>query len=342
MRVLVIGGTRYMGRVVVRRCLARGDEVVLYTRGNTRPDYWDDVGHILGDRTDRDSFKRNLAGERFDAVIDMQAYRREDIDSVLEALAGRVGRYVMTSTGSVYADGYVEFANTCPFPESALDHSRVTWDYPPGEHEYGVGKRHCEKRLLEQDALPWTVVRVPAVMGWDDPTHRMWFFAQRALDGGPLLWPAEERAPWRTLYVEDAAGALLGVLETEQTRNQIYHVSMHEVLTPERWADRVWLAAGADADLVYVPRAVIERELDDSVPYFPRSTPYLQDLGKSETDFGFTTTPLDDWLATTIAWYRDEYAGPASRGYARRTDELRLAQHWRAASERLAASFALG
>jgi len=70
MDVLVVGGTRYMGRILVQALLERGDGVTVFSRGNTRPDWWDDVAHVTGDRHDADGFIEKLRGRRFDAVID--------------------------------------------------------------------------------------------------------------------------------------------------------------------------------------------------------------------------------------------------------------------------------
>lgn len=340
MRVLIIGGTLYFGRSLARRVLERGDQITLYTRGNTRPEFWDEVDHILGDRTDREAFRANLARREFDVVFDQQAYHREDVEAAVEALDGRVGRYVVTSTGSTYHEGYVDFLNTCPFPESALDHSRVSWERLPGESDYASGKRQGEKYLVEHPEFPWTVVRVPAVMGPDDPTGRIWFFVQRALDGGPLLWPVEEQAPWRTLYREDAASSLLGVAGTDRTRGQIYHVAMEEILTPERWIGEVWRAAGKEPRVVFVPRALLDRLLPKSRPYFARSTPYIQDLRKSREHWGYRSTPFSEWVGETVRWYRDEYRGPDSAGYEARASEIELADRFPHAYENLAASFA--
>jgi nucleoside-diphosphate-sugar epimerase len=328
--VLVIGGTRYFGRILVRRLLARGDRVTLYTRGNTRPEFWDEVDHILGDRKDVDALRAHLAGRAFDAVIDQQAYRREDVEAVTKALGDRVGRYVFTSTGSVYQEGYVDFLNQCPLRESDLDLARVSWEFLPGETEYAAGKRHCERYLVEHPEFLWTVVRMPAVMGWDDPSGRMWFYVQRALDRGPLLWPLEAQMPWCTLYCDDAAEALLDALATERTRNQIYHVVGDEILTPERWAGEVWRAAGGSPDapspVVYVPKLLLARLLPESSPPMAHAVPYVPDLRKSRDEFGFHTTPLSEWIARTVRWYRDQYRGPDSKGYGQRAREIELAQ----------------
>ena len=84
MNVLVIGGTRYMGRIMVQELLDQGDHVTVFSRGNTRPDWWDQVEHVQGDRNDREDFNSKLKGKSFDAVVDTQAYRTEDVVSAVE------------------------------------------------------------------------------------------------------------------------------------------------------------------------------------------------------------------------------------------------------------------
>jgi len=84
----------------------------------------------------------------------------------------------------VYIRDLVDYATQCPFRESDVDWSSIDYGYPEGQDPYGVGKRHCEKWLQENSHIPFTVIRVPAVFGRDDPTARMWWWVQRALDGG--------------------------------------------------------------------------------------------------------------------------------------------------------------
>ncbi|MBI4641240.1 MAG: NAD-dependent epimerase/dehydratase family protein, partial [Candidatus Tectomicrobia bacterium] len=110
MHILIIGGTRYMGRIAVQRLLERSDTVTVFSRGNTKPEWWSQVHHIAGNRSEYKDFRAKLKGKPFDAVIDMQAYRKEDIESALETFRGNIGRYVMISTGSVYLDSKLDFA----------------------------------------------------------------------------------------------------------------------------------------------------------------------------------------------------------------------------------------
>ncbi|MBM3944225.1 MAG: hypothetical protein FJ317_01875, partial [SAR202 cluster bacterium] len=146
MHVLFIGGTRDFGRITVKRLLERGDTVTLYTRGNAKPDFWDDVGHIIGDRTDHEAFIKSLKGKRFDAVIDNVAYRVEDVKAAINALRGNTGKYLVSSTVSIYGgpghssprrtlrkppgprsqDEFVDLAANVPLREESVDLSTVS------------------------------------------------------------------------------------------------------------------------------------------------------------------------------------------------------------------------
>lgn len=162
-----------MGQIAVQRLLDRGDQVTVFSRGNMRPDWWNRVDHVLGDRQNYDAFESKLKGRQFDAVIDLLAYRKADVQSAVETFRGNVGRYLMISTGSAYGDGKLDFASHCPFKETDVNWASLDYTYPAGEDPYGVGKRHCEKWLQENTDLPYTIIRLPAVMGEDDSSGRM-------------------------------------------------------------------------------------------------------------------------------------------------------------------------
>lgn len=337
MKILVIGGTRYMGRIAVQLLLDRGDEVTVFSRGNTRPALWDRITHVAGDRTDPGSFKSSLRGKAFDAVLDMQAFRKEHVETAVETFRGNVGRYLMVSTGSIYLDGKLDFATHCPFKESDVDWADLDYTYPEGEDPYGVGKRHCEKWLHENSDVPYTIVRIPAVMGWDDPTSRMWWWVQRALDGKGVVLPLEYQAPFRTLYCGDAAANFIRAIGSPGAENKTYHISMQEIMTPNRWAGLIWRATGHEPDILYVPREVLQRTLstkegENVAEYAPplcRPIPYIQDLTRAINDFGFETTPVASWIQTTVDWYRGQYRGEDSKGYSRRSKELELGKRWK-------------
>ena len=331
MNILVIGGTGYMGKIMVERLLDRGDQVTIFSRGTTRPSWWDRVTHIQGDRNDRSAFVSTLQSLPFDAVVDTQAYQWEDVRAAVTAFTGSIGRYLLVSTSSVYLEGHVDFSRHCPYDETVVDWSNLAYDYPPNEDPYAVGKRHCEKWLLENGgSLPSTIIRIPAVMGPEDPTGRMWWWVQRALDGGPLVVPSNQRGAFRTFYSADAAENFIRVLDAPHTIGQTYYIGMPEIMTLERWANLVWDAAGASCSISYIPRQVIDRREGLSGYQPPMTRPHfnIHDLSKAQRDIGIVATPVEDWVPTTVNWYRTQYQGPDSGGYQYRQQEIDLANQW--------------
>ncbi len=148
MRVLVLGGTRFFGRLIVGELVNAGHEVVAATRGQTPVELPPSVAHVALDRADRAAFEGWLAGERFDAIVDNIAYDADDVRSVVRAAGGRLAHYLLTSTGSVYHQ---------PFPRHPVREEEADLGYR-GDGAYGEGKRRAELVLREEagDAFPWT------------------------------------------------------------------------------------------------------------------------------------------------------------------------------------------
>ena len=274
-------------------------------------------------------------------MIDTQAYKREDVESAESTFLDRVDRYLMISTGSVYLEGAVDFSSHCPYDESVVDWANLDYSYPAGEDPYAVGKRHCEKWLLENSRLPYTIVRIPAVMGENDPTGRMWWWVQRALDGQGLIIPTGATGAFRTLYAADAAANFVRILEAPNTVRDIFYVAMPEVMTIERWARLVWQAAGQECRIAYVPREVIakSRTIANYAPPLSRPVPNIHDLGKADRAFGILSTPVEQWVQNTVDWYRENHGGDDSVGYQFRRDEVSLADRWQSSYLKLVAEF---
>ena len=342
MDILVIGGTGYMGKIMVELLLGRGERVTVFSRGTTRPEWWDRISHISGDRNDPGDFRDKLTGLKFDAVVDTQAYRWEHVRSAVQTFQGNVGRYLLISTSSVYLEGMVDFTRYWPYDESVVDWSTIGYSYPEGVDPYAVGKRHCEKWLVENgEGVPWTIIRIPAVMGPGDPTGRMWWWVQRALDGGPVIVADEMRGAFRTLFSADAAANFVRTLDRPETVSGTYFVSMPEIMTPERWVNLIWTAAGQVPELVYVPREVISRTpgLGQYMAPLTRPASNIHWRVRAERDIGLAATPVEEWVAATVAWYRDHHTGPDSDGYQHRGGEVALARGWQEAFGGLVARF---
>src|SRR5512140_3406795 len=177
MKVLVIGGTRFFGRLIVRKFLDRGDDVTVLTRGAVQPDFWDKVGHITAERSDHTDFERKLRGRTFALVVDNIAYNRADVESALRAFRGSAGHYLLCSSGSVYRE-YDDLRQLRIHREADAD-----LDFK-GDLAYSEGKREAEKvlRELSSSDLPFTIIRPPVVQGPFDPSGRGWYWLQRVAD----------------------------------------------------------------------------------------------------------------------------------------------------------------
>ena len=331
MRVLVIGGTRFMGYSLTWRLVAAGHDVTLLNRG-THPDpFGARVTRLRADRTTPE-FPAALAGLSFDAAVDFAAYERADAEGAVSALDGRVGHYVMISTGQVYL---VRAGAPAPSREEdyegplmeapALgDRDRVDW-------EYGMGKRACEDVLAAawvERRFPSTRLRIPIVNGERDHTRRLEGYVWRILDGGPLLLPDGGTARVRQVYSGAVVTAILRILGDGTTLGQAYNVCQDETPT---LADLVALLAdvlGAPARVVGLSTAEMEAAGLDPVAASPFSTRWKSflDPGRAQRELGFVHPPLrinlDKVVASLLASWPDE--PPAS--YAQRSREIEFAR----------------
>ena len=183
MRILVFGGTMFVGRAFVEHALAEGHELTLFNRGSTNPGLFPDVEHVRGDRDVSDDLDR-LRDRSFDLVVDPSSYFPRQIDAVLDALGDRIGHYVFVSSISAYASYADDLA-----PE---DSELATVDDPAVESlgpSYGGFKALCEQRCMDRIPDRSTIVRPGLVVGRYDNTGRFAYWVDRIAQGGTVLAP---------------------------------------------------------------------------------------------------------------------------------------------------------
>src|SRR4051795_9488791 len=190
MRILVIGGTSFVGRHMAQSAIDRGHDVTLFNRGKTNPDVLPQAERLTGDRN---SDLSALDGRSWDATIDVCAYVPRQVRTLLESLGTRSGHVVFVSTISVFPDATPEFyTEDSPLREPAWDDELVM-------EKYGELKVACEQVAQELAGDRLLVIRPGYVIGPYDPTHRFTYWVERV---------AEERAP---IAGPDAAQPLQGV-----------------------------------------------------------------------------------------------------------------------------------
>ncbi|AUX30203.1 MULTISPECIES: NAD-dependent epimerase/dehydratase family protein [Sorangium] len=330
MRVLVLGGTRFMGHFLVYRLLAAGHHVTLLNRGATPDRFGDRVARVRCDRA-ADDLAQALVGREFDAAVDFTAYTAADGRAAARALAGgRVGHYVMISTGSVYL-----VREGCPRPSRERDYDGPLLPEPEGEDDraawaYGMNKRGCEAALaaaFRDDGFPATVLRIPMVNGERDPHRRLERYVARVLDGGPLLVPDGGGHAVRHVYSGDVVRAIVKLLLVPSTFGQAYNLCMDERPTLAELLALVAELLGAPARLAPVDAAALRARGIDPVAMSPFSDRWMSLLepAKARAELGFQHTPLRRWLETVITSLLANPPSDPPPGYERRADEVSLA-----------------
>jgi nucleoside-diphosphate-sugar epimerase len=328
MNILVIGGTRNLGHLLVHNLIERGHQVTVFNRGRTRSALPASVERLYGDRADFAQISAALGGREFDAVVDTALYKSAEADDIVKLLSGRTGHYIFLSSGQVYL---VREGAQRPFTEDQYAGPLMpppklnTFGYE--EWLYGMDKRQVEDRLSaawEAQGFPYTSLRLPMVNSERDHFNRLYAYVLRLQDGGPILAPSTPNYPLRHVYGRDVVRAIVHLIETGLGKGRAYNLSQDETLTLEQFLDLLGGIMGVQPLLVRVKRDLLEANgfLPDCSPFSERWMSEL-DNRLSKTELGLTYTPVQTYLAQIITYYRDH--PPAQPvGYRRRRAELRL------------------
>ena len=336
MRILVLGGSGYVGRRVSERFLSAGCEVAVVSRGQRQPDVLGKVEHIQLDRKDHERFETEMHKQRFDAVVDTIAYQQDDAESAIRAFSGRAAQYLFISSVAVYSKRQL----LRPILESdadlatELDPAKAEGGFhPSGRLDYAIGKRAVERAFLSNGAeLPWTSLRAPIVVGPDDRTLRVWWFVQRIQDGGPLVIP--DWGPGRIfqLVTADAlAEAFVACAGNQATCCKAYNVAQAEILTAESWIDGLATALGKTQETVRIPEALLAAAGLPGYAMPISGRPFghvLLDTSSARQDFGFSPEPYETWIGATARGCAAAPPAQESQGYTDRPAEIAAAQRY--------------
>lgn len=315
MRVLVLGGTRFIGPCVVRALIDRGHEVVVFNRGRAPAVLPDGVRRIIGDRATLGDYREDLRGAAPEVVVDMIPLREADARAVLDAFAGIARRIVAISSQDVYrAYGRligtepgeplpVPFDEDAPLRECLYPYRRE--ERPPADETqrrlWEYDKIPVEQAVLGDPAMAGTVLRLPMVYGPGDGQHRLYEHLRRMQDGRPCILLGERIANWRWTrgYVEDVAAAIALATTDERAAGRVYNVG-DESLTMAEWVRLVGHAADWRGEVRVVPEARLPEsmrtDMDERQLMVASSERIRRELGWREI------VPRREGLLRTIAW----------------------------------------
>jgi 2'-hydroxyisoflavone reductase len=315
MRILVLGGTSFVGRAIVEQALGRRHAVTLFSRGRTGAELFPQAERRTGDRASGDYAA--LADGSWDAVVDVSGYVPRHVQQAAGALGDRIGRYLFISTGSVYdrlraPDVITEDAPRLPAERGTEDHTGPA---------YGPLKVACEDDLLQTYGDRATLVRPGIVAGPHDPTDRFTWWVRRVARGGRMAVPARLEQPVQVVDAGDLGRLVVSLVEAD--RPGTYNaVGPAEPTTVRGLVDACATAAGSRVEPVPVPVEAVE-------PGFPLVLPdeswdvFFRRSAARARAAGLTATPLEQTARDVLAWDRERGEPPLSVGLsAQREAEL--------------------
>ncbi|MFZ1042897.1 MAG: SDR family oxidoreductase [Anaerolineales bacterium] len=208
MKILVIGGTRFLGRHLVNVVQARGHEVTLFNRGKTNPDLFPQVETIIGDR---EKNLDKLSSRQWDAVIDTCGYVPRMVKISAEALKNSVGQYVFISSISIYAD-FTKVGIDENDPVGKIEDE--TLEEITGE-AYGPLKALCETAIQEIYRNGALIIRPGLIVGPYDMTDRFTYWPVRVARGGDVLVPEKPDVPIQFIDVLDLSDFITKLIENK-------------------------------------------------------------------------------------------------------------------------------
>jgi 2'-hydroxyisoflavone reductase len=331
MRIFILGGTVFLGKHLVTAALARGHDVTIFHRGeHPARDLPPGVREILGNRDE--SFAA-LADHTWDVVIDTSAFVPRQVRAAVQALADRVGRYILISTISVYAEAF----------QAGMDESApvATLADPLTEEvtgeTYGALKALCEQALQAAMPAQAMIIRPGLIVGPSDPSDRFTYWPWRVARGGEVLAPDAPNHGTQIIDARDLAEWTVRMAEARQTgifnaTGPDFALTLGEVLAT---CQRI---AASDAQFTWVSEdflAAHEVEPYTALPlWVPREMAAFDRVNCAQAlAAGLTFRPLADTVRDTLVWAQNERGDAPWRAGLSPEREQELLAAWREQSQ---------
>ena len=303
MKVLVIGGTLYIGRHLVEELVKRGHEVAVLHR-KPKHDLGRRVENIMADRNDEDAVREALDTRRFEVVFD-NAYDWErgttaaHIEGTVRALGDRLRRYIFMSSVAAYGDGLNHKESDPLAPDYHVD-------------PYVRHKATTERQLFRmhlKTGLPLVTFRPPFVYGAGNPFYREQFFWDRLRAGRPIIIPGDGHRLMQFVYIRDLVEAMIRAMDEPRAVGEAFNIGDPKPLTQYEFVEKLAKVANAEAALVRIPRDVIQQAGGNAMdePYYFGEyldvPPITENIGKVTRMLKMKLTPFETGLKETWRWY---------------------------------------
>jgi 2'-hydroxyisoflavone reductase len=315
MRILVLGGTSFVGRAIVADALRAGAEATLFGRGKTGADLFPELIRLIGDRDTGDYTA--LREGSWDAVVDVSGYVPRHVGQAMDALDGRVGRYLFISSHAVYQRTGVGPGSNEDVPRRLPRRDTEELD----EETYGPLKVACEDDVLARYGSRATLVRPGKVAGPHDPSDMFTYWVRRAAEGGRVALPGDPAQPVQVVDSRDLARLVVQLLADDRP-GAFHAVGPAEPVTLGGLIQTCARVAGTKVEIVPVPPGT-------APPLFPLVRPDWPSQQRSPARTraaGMPATPLEVTAADVLAWDRQRGQPPLAHGFSAEEEQALLAQ----------------
>ncbi len=317
MKVLIIGGTRFIGPYVVRRLMDLGHNVMVFSRNRNVQSLPNGIWHFWEERDALHSFRQEFVKWAPDTVLDMCAYTEAQAGRAMTTLKGVCGRIVVVSSMDVYRGWDRFFLRTgtdalepTPFNEDAPLRENL---YPRraeakngSEIDFDYEKILVERTMSSDPGLSCTILRLPAVYGPSDYQRRLFDVVKRMADERPFILMEADKAKWMWTwgYVENVACAIALAAVDVRAKNQVYNVGESIALTQEEWVQRAGRVMGWRGRVIFLDAEQMPGHLRASQPVDYRQH-LTMDTARIRKSLGFEEqVSFERGLAKTIEWLR--------------------------------------
>jgi nucleoside-diphosphate-sugar epimerase len=304
-RILILGGTAFVGRAIVADALRGGGDVTLFGRGRTGAELFPGVPRLIGDRDTGDY--EALRGTEWDAVIDVSGYVPRHVGQAMTAIGDSAGRYVFISSHAVYRHEGLQPGATesAPRREPLRDTEDLAGD------NYGRLKVACEDDVLARYGAAATIVRPGKVAGPHDWQDGLTYWVRCGARGGRVAVPADPAQPVQVIDSRDLA-RLVVQLVADDRPGAFQAVGPADPVTLGGLIGMCADVAGTQVELIRVPA-------DTAPPFFPLIRPFWATQQRSAAKAraaGMPATPLPVTIADVLAWDRQRGQPQLDRGFS--------------------------
>jgi len=310
-KLLVLGGTSFLGPALVEAALIAGHEVTLFNRGITNVEWFPHLEKLRGLR-DANAQQQDLTalnGRRWDAVVDVWPFDPDIVGSCADFFKDRTDRYVYVSSCSAYEDNLpapplhpkeAEDWPTCSFEPSAQ-----SW------RKYAVGKAESERRVRSVFGERCTLIRPGVIKGYRDAipwADDLWFYAVRVQRGGNLIAPGTGDDSFQLIDVRDVARFMVTCID------RLLYGAFNVAGEPQNFRDFLELCKRvtlSDAELVWIPQKFLHEQGLEPRKNFPFWSPNPENKPYGDTDsakakrVGLRFRPPEDMLVESLRWFAE-------------------------------------